>query len=392
MGPDCESPAPAHATRPRSALATGASSVGRGSPRLSAATPPLDPRLPPSTPARQRPPAHPFEPPHADLPHRPLLGRTRALAHPTAVHRLLFLATLLLALSGCESLFFYPQRTLRPNPHLAKVAHTEVELTTPDGLRLHGWRLAPPATPPRATILFFHGNAENISTHVNGVLWLALAGYQVVLFDYRGYGQSEGKPTLDRGLPLPPPRGRVHRGAGHRRRLARPPHRRLDSPAGGARPHLSGGRPRPARHPYAWPVVPPLPPPRPHCRGFGPHRWRRYLHRARPRLAAVLLKITRPPPPPRSAPRRCGGLVPLTTGGRGRAGRRAGWRRRFAVTRSRSRGLGVGRGDNPPWRRRFAVTRSTAPRRYGVVPRGRGGVAVWERWRFQLSMRLSAFT
>ena len=124
------------------------------------------------------------------------MGRTRALAHPTAVHRLLFLATLLLALSGCESLFFYPQRTLRPNPHLAKVAHTEVELTTPDGLRLHGWRLAPPATPPRATILFFHGNAENISTHVNGVLWLALAGYQVVLFDYRGYGQSEGKPTL----------------------------------------------------------------------------------------------------------------------------------------------------------------------------------------------------
>jgi len=111
--------------------------------------------------------------------------------------RLFLFAALTFALTGCESLFFYPQRPLRPNPHLAKVRHAEVGLTTADGLHLHGWRLLPPAEePPRATILFFHGNAENISTHVNSVLWLALAGYQVVLFDYRGYGRSEGKPTL----------------------------------------------------------------------------------------------------------------------------------------------------------------------------------------------------
>lgn len=112
------------------------------------------------------------------------------------MRHLLLLSTLALALIGCESLFFYPQRTLRPNPHLSRITHEEIELTTPDGLRLHGWRLSPPTAPPQATILFFHGNAENISTHVNSVLWLALAGYQVVLFDYRGYGRSEGKPTL----------------------------------------------------------------------------------------------------------------------------------------------------------------------------------------------------
>jgi len=112
------------------------------------------------------------------------------------IFRLLPALVLALTLVGCESLFFYPQRVLRPNPYLSKVTHTEVELTTPDGLRLHGWRLLPPSGAPRGTILFFHGNAENISTHVNSVLWLCLAGYQVVLFDYRGYGRSEGVPTL----------------------------------------------------------------------------------------------------------------------------------------------------------------------------------------------------
>ena len=67
---------------------------------------------------------------------------------------------------------------------------------TPDGLKLHGWHLKA-KDKSRGTILQLHGNAENISTHVNSVLWLALEGYDVFNFDYRGYGKSEGSPTLD---------------------------------------------------------------------------------------------------------------------------------------------------------------------------------------------------
>ncbi len=48
-----------------------------------------------------------------------------------------------------------------------------------------------------ATLLFFHGNAENISTHFASVYWLVAHGYDVYIFDYRGYGQSEGKAELD---------------------------------------------------------------------------------------------------------------------------------------------------------------------------------------------------
>lgn len=53
-------------------------------------------------------------------------------------------------------------------------------------------------TPPKAlaSILFLHGNAENISTHINSVKWLPREGYQVFLLGYRGFGASQGEPKL----------------------------------------------------------------------------------------------------------------------------------------------------------------------------------------------------
>lgn len=45
-------------------------------------------------------------------------------------------------------------------------------------------------------VLFLHGNAENISTHIGSVLWLLQSGYQVFALDYRGYGLSTGTPAV----------------------------------------------------------------------------------------------------------------------------------------------------------------------------------------------------
>jgi len=109
---------------------------------------------------------------------------------------LLLLASSLVILPACDSYFFYPRRNFVANPHLDRVVHEDVFFETPDGVRLHGWFLRPNAE-PRGTILFFHGNAENISTHVSAVLWLAMEGYQVFLIDYRGYGRSEGTPDME---------------------------------------------------------------------------------------------------------------------------------------------------------------------------------------------------
>ena len=49
---------------------------------------------------------------------------------------------------------------------------------------------APPAgLQPKGTVLFLHGNAQNISAHIAAVHWLPKAGYNLLLLDYRGYGE-----------------------------------------------------------------------------------------------------------------------------------------------------------------------------------------------------------
>ncbi len=103
--------------------------------------------------------------------------------------------TLLVQLTGCTGLFYQPDRTLYHTPAELRLAYEEVFFHAADGTRLHGWWLPAESETPRATVLFLHGNAENISTHIASVHWLPAAGYAVFLFDYRGYGRSEGMPT-----------------------------------------------------------------------------------------------------------------------------------------------------------------------------------------------------
>ena len=71
---------------------------------------------------------------------------------------------------------------------------TDVTLRTDDGETLHGWHLSNPQ--PRAHVLFFHGNAGNLSgrQYIFEELHDAL-GIDLFAFDYRGYGKSTGRPT-----------------------------------------------------------------------------------------------------------------------------------------------------------------------------------------------------
>ena len=98
-----------------------------------------------------------------------------------------------LALSGCDAVFFQPNNNFYYAPPQFGLRFEEVRFDSEDGTRLHAWFL-PAAPPVRGTIIFFHGNAANISNHLVAVRWLPPAGYSVLLFDYRGYGKSEGFP------------------------------------------------------------------------------------------------------------------------------------------------------------------------------------------------------
>lgn len=108
---------------------------------------------------------------------------------------LICLFALSLQLSGCGRLFFYPEKELLRTPADIGVAYQDVSFSSLDGTQLHGWFL-PASGTARATIVFFHGNAENISSHVGAVFWLPAQGYNVFVWDYRGFGQSEGKPDI----------------------------------------------------------------------------------------------------------------------------------------------------------------------------------------------------
>ena len=109
-------------------------------------------------------------------------------------------ALLALGLAGCTGLVFQPMHQLILTPDELGLAYREVEFTAADGVRLAGWFL-PARGPRQGSVLFLHGNAENVSTHIASVAWMPGAGFDVLLFDYRGYGGSAGEPTLD-GLQL----------------------------------------------------------------------------------------------------------------------------------------------------------------------------------------------
>ncbi|RTR04962.1 alpha/beta hydrolase [Halomonas nitroreducens] len=68
-----------------------------------------------------------------------------------------------------------------------------VRLRTSDDLTLAAWWI--PAEPARATLLFFHGNAGNISHRLASIRQFHRLGLSVLIVDYRGYGESEGRPS-----------------------------------------------------------------------------------------------------------------------------------------------------------------------------------------------------
>ena len=73
-------------------------------------------------------------------------------------------------------------------------AHEDVFFAAEDGTKLHGW-FFPSASAAAPTILFLHGNAGHIGHRLEKIQTLHDLDVPVFIFDYRGYGQSEGRPS-----------------------------------------------------------------------------------------------------------------------------------------------------------------------------------------------------
>ena len=104
---------------------------------------------------------------------------------------------ILVAVQGCQGLFFHPADEHYTNPEeLFGYDYEDVWFESSDSVRLHGWFIPAQKTEPIGTIVHFHGNAQNISAHIATISWLPEKGFNIFTFDYRGFGKSEGNPTI----------------------------------------------------------------------------------------------------------------------------------------------------------------------------------------------------
>lgn len=90
-------------------------------------------------------------------------------------------------------IIYHPERALVATPAALHLEFDEVVFPASDGAMLHGWFI--PKEGSRATVLFCHGNAGNISHRLKTIEVLHNLDLDVFIFDYRGYGKSEGGPS-----------------------------------------------------------------------------------------------------------------------------------------------------------------------------------------------------
>jgi len=93
-----------------------------------------------------------------------------------------------------NSLLYFPSRVIIETPDGAGLEYRDLALETEDGERLHGWWIAG-RTASLGHLLLCHGNAGNVGDRVLHAALLTAGGFDVLLFDYRGYGRSSGRPS-----------------------------------------------------------------------------------------------------------------------------------------------------------------------------------------------------
>jgi uncharacterized protein len=114
------------------------------------------------------------------------------------VYALLLAAVLYISFSATlfftqSRIVYYPERHIITTPAAIQIPYQDVVFSAEDGTKLTGWFI--PASTSKGVILFCHGNAGNISHRLDTIDLFHRLGYSTFIFDYRGYGQSEGSPS-----------------------------------------------------------------------------------------------------------------------------------------------------------------------------------------------------
>lgn len=118
--------------------------------------------------------------------------------YPRIVRLLIFLVVALVALKLLvwwlePRMAFFPLSGVQETPLVAQRPFTTHKIPTADGESLHAWWLQHPS--PRAQVIYWHGNGGNLSMWLPVFVDLHQRGFSVLAVDYRGYGDSTGRPS-----------------------------------------------------------------------------------------------------------------------------------------------------------------------------------------------------
>lgn len=92
---------------------------------------------------------------------------------------------------------FFPMKDVTSDPGTVGLEYEEVYFDTIDKKRLNGWFI--PNSDAKYTVIFSHGNAGNIAHRISKIAILHGLGLNIFIYDYRGFGKSEGSPS-EKGL------------------------------------------------------------------------------------------------------------------------------------------------------------------------------------------------
>ena len=110
-------------------------------------------------------------------------------------------------LTGCSSLLYYPTYVKHVDEAKLPIKPQELEWAMPGykNSKITAWYFdADPKKEPKAVVLLFHGNGQNLSSQFYSLYWILQHNYDYIVFDYPGYGRSHGEPspqnTVDSGV------------------------------------------------------------------------------------------------------------------------------------------------------------------------------------------------
>ncbi len=112
---------------------------------------------------------------------------------------IVFLAVVIYLMMALRILYIHPyivylpSRQMDHTPRAVGLAYREIFFKTKDDVTLHAWFI--PAQEPKAVALHCHGNSGNISDRIDTIKIYYDMGFSLFIFDYRGYGKSNGKPS-----------------------------------------------------------------------------------------------------------------------------------------------------------------------------------------------------